>query len=66
MTDRDHNPGEVEAARQARIRIEAAPRVIEALHGARCALNLSRLRHADRFMDDISVMIDAVEAQRNG
>lgn len=68
MTNRDHNPNEIEAARQATLRAEHIPKVVDALHGARQALNRapSSIRHAGRFADDISVMIDAIEAQRNG
>ena len=65
MTNRDYNPGEREAARLAAIRAISAPRAIDALRTARSALNLSHLRHSERFMDDISIMIDAIEAQRH-
>jgi hypothetical protein len=65
VTDRDHNPGEQEAARLTAIRAISAPRAIDALRAAKSALNLSYLRHSDRFMDDISIMIDAIEAQRH-
>lgn len=65
MTNRDYNPGEREAVRLAAIRAISAPRAIDALRAARSALNMSHLRHSERFMQDLSIMIDAIEAQRH-
>lgn len=66
MTERDYNPGAIEDARQAAMRAENIPKIVDALHDARSALSRapSSLRHAARFAQDISIMIDAMNGQR--
>lgn len=66
MTERDHPyEAEVEAERQAVMRAEAIPKIIAALMDARSALNRAptSLRHAARFQQDITLMIDAIQGQ---